>query len=155
MTRGTIGWLLVAAQVLLFVVLLLLPWRAPSVLSIVVGGAIAVAGILLALAAIRRLGSALTPTPVPIQGAGLRTTGAYRYVRHPIYTALLIITLGLLIAFGSRWSWGWGLVMLAFFWVKSRWEDALLREEYGAAWQDWAATTGALVPRPTRGGGRS
>ena len=99
------------------------------------------------LAAFRRLGTALTPTPVPIRGAGLRTGGAYRYVRHPIYSAVLLITLGFLVAMGSPLSWVWGAVMLLFFWAKSRWEDALLREAYGDEWTQWAQTTGALVPR--------
>jgi protein-S-isoprenylcysteine O-methyltransferase Ste14 len=109
-----------------------------------------IGGIVLALAAARGLGSALTATPVPISGAGLRTSGAYGFVRHPIYSALLLATLGLLLAMGSIWSWIWGAVILVFFWTKSRWEDRLLHEEYGAAWATWARTTGALVPRPSR-----
>ncbi len=104
MGRGTVGWLLVALQFVLLLVLILLPWRTPSVLSIVVGLALVVAGALLGLAAGRRLGRALTPTPVPIAGAGLRTDGAYRWVRHPIYSAVLLMVAGYVIAIGSIWS---------------------------------------------------
>lgn len=150
MKRSTVGWALVVAQVLLFVVLALLPWRTPSWPGLVCCGVLVVAGLVLALSAARRLGGALTATPVPIEGAGLRTTGAYRFVRHPIYSALLLITLGLLVGFGTGWSWCWGLVIGLFFWIKSRWEDALLREEYGTQWDAWARTTGALIPRPHR-----
>ena len=150
MKRSTIGWTLVAAQVVLFVVLALLPWRPPTLPSLICCAVLVVAGLALALSAARRLGGALTATPVPIEGAGLRTTGAYRFVRHPIYSALLLVTLGLLVGFGTPWSWAWGLVIVLFFWIKSRWEDTLLHEEYGAPWEAWARTTGGLVPRPHR-----
>jgi protein-S-isoprenylcysteine O-methyltransferase Ste14 len=150
MSRNARGWSLVVIQVLLFVVLLLLPWRAPTVVTLVVGLATAVAGIVVLAASMRRLGQALTATPVPIRQAGLRTSGPYRVVRHPIYSGLLLLTLGLLIAFGSAWSWAWGVVIVGFFWAKSRWEDSLLHEEYGKEWVEWAARTGALIPRPHR-----
>lgn len=147
MTRSRIGWLLVALQFVLLAVLVLLPWRTPTLLSLAVGVPIAAAGIVLGLAASRRLGRALTPTPVPIEGAGLRTDGAYARVRHPIYSAVLLLALGFVIAVGSVWSLGCALVLLVFFIVKSRWEDRLLHAEYGAQWEAWAARTGGLVPR--------
>lgn len=150
MSRTAVGWLLVTVQVIVLVVLLLLPWRAPSPGWLLVGGATCVAGAVLLVASFRRLGSALTPTPVPIAGAGLRTTGPYRLVRHPIYSAVLLLSLGFLLAFGSVWSWAWGLLAVGFFWSKSRWEDRLLRDEYGQEWIQWASMTGAMVPRLRR-----
>jgi len=147
MERRTIGWLLVAVQIVVFVVLAVLPWRSPTVVSMVLAVPCILIGVFLGLWSFQRLGSALTPTPVPISGAGLRTTGPYAWVRHPIYSALLLVTLGFLIAAGSLASWLWGVVIVLFFWVKSRWEDRLLLQEYGSDWQQWAATTGALIPR--------
>jgi protein-S-isoprenylcysteine O-methyltransferase Ste14 len=147
MRTGTLGWLLVGVQFLLLLVLILLPWRSPSVLSIVVGVLLFVAGAILGLAAGRRLGRALTPTPVPVAGAGLRTDGAYRWVRHPIYSAVLLMVGGYVIAIGSVWSAACAVVLLVFFVLKSRWEDGLLRAQYGEEWTAWAARTGALVPR--------
>jgi len=154
MGRGTVGWTLVVAQFALLVVLLALPWRTPSTLSVVVGAVLVASGVTLGLIAGRRLGRALTPTPVPISGAGLRTDGVYRRVRHPIYSAVLLGVLGFVVAVGSAWSLAWGALILLFFWAKSRWEDSLLHEAYGDEWQRWAATTGALVPLPW-GKGRS
>lgn len=147
MNRGTVGWLLVVLQFVLLLVLILLPWRTPSALSIVVGLLLVVAGAILGLVAGRRLGRALTPTPVPIAGAGLRTDGAYRWVRHPIYSAVLLMVLGYVIAIGSIWTAVGAVVLLVFFVLKSRWEDGLLHEQYGDEWAAWAARTGALVPR--------
>jgi len=145
--RIATGWLLVGAQVVLFIVLLLLPWRTPTPLSLLSGVLLVACGIALAIAAMRTLGKALTPTPVPIEGAGLRTSGPYRYVRHPIYSALLLATLGFLIAVGSTWGWAWGVVVVLFFWGKSRWEDSLLQDTYDGEWNEWSTRTGALIPR--------
>jgi protein-S-isoprenylcysteine O-methyltransferase Ste14 len=147
MKRTTIGWTLVVLQFVLLVVLVLLPRRPPLPLPVVVGGLLVAAGVVLGLAAGRRLGAALTPTPVPITGAGLRTSGAYRYVRHPIYSAVLLAVLGYVIALGSGWGWAWAALIGVFFLVKSRWEDRLLHAEYGDEWAEWAARTGAIVPR--------
>ena len=147
MSTRAIGWAWVAAQFAALAVLLLLPWRTPSLVSIVLGAVVAMAGVLLGLATSRALGSAFTPTPVPIRGAGLRMTGVYARVRHPMYGAVLLIVLGLLIAAGSPWGWAWGVALVVFFVLKSRWEDSLLHTAYGSEWEAWANRTGALVPR--------
>ena len=108
MNRSVVGWLLVVVQ---FLLLLGRPAR-PVARAVDPeprrGGAVFAAGAVLGLAAGRRLGRALTPTPVPIAGAGLRIDGAYRYVRHPIYSAVLLMCVGYAIAIGSLWSWIWG-----------------------------------------------
>lgn len=150
MRKGALGWLLVAVQFLLLLVLILLPWRTPSVLSIVVGLVLAVAGVILGVVAGLHLGRALTPTPVPISGAGLRTDGAYRFVRHPIYSAVLLMVAGYVIAIGSVWTVACAVVLLVFLLLKSRWEDGLLHEQYGDEWAAWAEQTGALIPRVPR-----
>ena len=149
-SQRAFGWLLVVLQVVVFVVLALLPWRLPSTLSIIAALPFALIGVWLGARSFIALGNALTPTPVPIAGAGLRTSGPYSRIRHPIYTAVLSVTVAALIAAGSWWSWAWGLVILAFFWGKSRWEDCLLAREYGDAWRAWAAHTGGLIPRRRR-----
>ena len=149
-SKKAIGWLLVGVQIALYVVLILLPWRAPTAVSIILSIPPLILGLTVLVVSFRTLGSALTPNPVPITGAGLRTMGAYAWIRHPIYSAVLCVTLAALIFAGSWWSWLWGVVIVAFFWGKSRWEDRMLAREYGAQWQSWAARTGALIPRRRR-----
>ena len=150
MTRGRIGWSLVALQFVLLIALVLLPHRPPTLLSLAIGVPLIAAGVVLGLLASRTLGRALTPTPVPIAQAGLRTDGVYALVRHPIYSAICLAAAGFVIAVGSWWTLACAVVLVAFFLLKSRWEDSLLREEYGDEWRAWAARTGALVPRVTR-----
>ena len=49
------------------------------------------------LVAIKDLGRNLSPFPRPIKNSNLVTTGIYRFTRHPMYYALIFISLGLFI----------------------------------------------------------
>lgn len=155
MSRHTLGWLLVGVQAVLLVALVLVPHGQTGVARIILGALLITAGVAFGGAAGFRLGSALTPTPVPVPGATLRTDGPYRAVRHPIYSAVLVAAIGFAVAFGSAWTWLIVVLLGLFFWVKSRWEDALLKEAHGPEWELWMSTTGALIPRiPARRGQR-
>lgn len=146
-SRRALGWVLVVLQFALLWLVIAVPHRAPAVASAAIGVLLVAAGVVTALWASRILGSAFTPTPVPIAGAGLRTTGAYRLVRHPIYSAILLAGAGFTLAVGTGWTLLALGVLASFFLAKSRWEDRLLREQYGDEWDAWARTTGALLPR--------
>ena len=153
MPRALTGWLLVCLQVILLVALVVVPRADPNLIRIAIGAVLIILGLLFGIAAGIRLGTALTPTPVPVPGAALRTEGPYRLVRHPIYSAVLLASLGYAIALGSWWTWFVLLLLVLFFWAKSRWEDSLLRQAHGPEWELWMSTTGALVPRlPARRG---
>lgn len=145
--KNVIGWVLVALQFVLLIALVLMPRREPEALWVAVGGLLIGAGAAVGFSAFRALGSALTPTPVPIAGAGLRTEGIYARIRHPIYLAVLLLVFGYVIAFGSWWSFLVAVILVIFFAAKARWEDHLLAETYGSDWAAWASTTGALIPR--------
>ena len=70
----------------------------------------------------------------------------------PVFRWLLVpcvIAVAVDLLRGRSWRRS-ALVIVLFFWIKSRWEDTLLHEEYGAPWEAWARTTGGLVPRPHR-----
>ena len=95
--RGT-GW--VVAQFVLIAlclgaVLVPLDWPARVRTAFaIVGGALAFAGLGVALAAARALGRGLTPFPRPVAGAPLAHAGPYRVVRHPIYAGGLLFFVG-------------------------------------------------------------
>ena len=83
-----------------------------------------------------------------VKNQELATDGPYRFVRHPLYTGNVLLVVGSAIA-GSRW---WGLPLAAvFFWFyyppAIEYEDRKLKRLFGAAWEQWAAGTPALVPR--------
>ena len=135
------------AQVLIAVAFVLSTWSSHGVPAMTVGALVGTMGVILTITALRALGSALTPTPVPREASALQTSGIYRWIRHPIYTGLLTIMLGAVIGAGTGGGALWWIVAVGFFTAKAHWEDRLLHERYGTVWEQWARNTGALLPR--------
>ncbi len=82
-------------------------------------------GTVVAVLAVTRLGAALTAVPAPIEGARLRTDGIYGVVRHPIYSALLLITTGF--ALGTTpWAFVVVALLAAVLELKRRVEEDFL-----------------------------
>ncbi len=154
-TTRLVGWAFVAAQVLLLVALIVLPsgdlWPTPGWLHLT-GTMVIVLGLALVAAASLRLGSSLTPTPIPNDHGSLATTGLYQLVRHPIYTGVLTIVIGLVLPSGSAVTLGVGLATVAFFNAKAKWEEARLVERY-PTYRAYAQTTPRFVPNPRRSQG--
>ena len=80
------------------------------------------------------------------KGHELITSGPYAFVRHPIYTGLLLAFLGSALALGE-WR---GVVALALaagaLWAKLRFEERWMREQFGEEYQSYAKRVPALVP---------
>ncbi len=152
MSPRTTGWLFVVAQAVLLGALILLPsgrdWTVPGWLR-GVGFALVLSGLLLIAAAALRLGGALTPTPVPKDDGSLATGGLYRFMRHPIYSGVLMVVIGLMARSGSWLTITVGIVTMLFFNQKARWEEARLMERY-ADYAAYAAVTPRFVPNPAR-----
>ena len=68
-----------------------------SPLSYLVGVLIIIFAFMILLVAIKDLGSNLSPFPRPLNNSNLVTTGIYRFMRHPIYYALIFISFGVFI----------------------------------------------------------
>ena len=118
------------------------PWRT---VSIVVGTLLGGLGGLLVLSGLFSLGSNLTAVPRPKDDAQMVEHGAYRWVRHPIYSGIILGALGLGFLRGGWLSLLYALVLFFFFDIKSRKEEKWLREKYGdyAAYQQRVAK---LIP---------
>ncbi|MEM7342348.1 MAG: isoprenylcysteine carboxylmethyltransferase family protein [Actinomycetota bacterium] len=148
--RGVVGWVFVGVQAVLLGLLILLPgrddWPTPAAVDTL--GAIAlVLGVVLVAAASLRLGRALTATPVPTRDGELITHGLYRYVRHPIYSGVLLAVVGLTIRSGSLITLAVAVTTVVFFVVKATWEEQRLAERY-EGYAAYAASTPRFVPRP-------
>lgn len=77
-------------------------------------------------------------------------SGPYRFVRHPIYTGMILATLGTALANGKvRGALGVLLVWFGFL-VKSRMEEQFMARTFGLEYEDYRRTTGALFPRIRR-----
>ncbi len=80
------------------------------------------------------------------QGHELVKTGPYRYVRHPIYTGLLLMCLGTAIAVGRIHSWLGLLFLCAGFWIKLKQEESLLLRHFPDEYPAYKKQVKALVP---------
>ncbi|MDE0573451.1 isoprenylcysteine carboxylmethyltransferase family protein [Demequina sp. B12] len=141
-------WLMVGLQGLLFLavaVTAIAPVPGGSWPSSLWGGlALIVAGSLGVLWTGRLLGRSLTPLPAP-NGEGLVVDGAYRWARHPMYSALVVICLGVAVSSGAWTSYTAVAALTVFFMVKSRMEERFLLQAY-EGYRDYASRTGRFLP---------
>ncbi len=147
--RAAIGWAFVALQAVLLTALVVLPgggaWSAPGWLRSV-GFACILAGLGLIAISSLRLGSALTPTPVPTAAGSLQTGGLYRFVRHPIYTGVLLVIGALVVPSGNWATLAVSVLTVAFFYAKSTWEEQRLAERY-PGYAEYRMRTPRFFPR--------
>ena len=90
-----------------------------------------------------------TPAPIaPTQN--LVVTGLYRYVRNPIYVALVAVILGQAVLFGDQRLLLYGaLVFVAFHIFVLAYEEPTLRESFGAEYETYRANVSRWIPRLT------
>jgi len=113
------------------------------------GVGITAAGLLFAIWARLHLGGNWSGTVTMKVGHELVRSGPYRWVRHPIYSGLLLAVLGT--AMERRQVRGFvGLALIhAGFSLKIRREEQFMSTLFGAGYEEYRRTTGALIPRPT------
>jgi protein-S-isoprenylcysteine O-methyltransferase Ste14 len=111
------------------------------------GAAVTLLGLAVTVWARRTLGSNWSGTVTVKKEHELITAGPYRYVRHPIYSGLLLGFLGSSLAWG-QWR---GLLSLgiAAYALARKWriEEQFMTETFGGAYSDYAAHTPAVIPR--------
>ncbi len=149
MNDKTIGYVFVGCQVVLLLALIVPTtgddWVVSGGLRLV-GLAFIIGGLVLVGLASGRLGPALTATPVPNGRGGLRTDGLYRLVRHPIYSGVLLIVIGLVLRSGRWLSVAVGVATISFFHTKAQWEERKLREHF-ADYEAYSKVTPRFLPR--------
>lgn len=100
-------------------------------------------GILLSAITIR---SSLTAVPLPKQNAKLGTSGLYKYVRHPMYSSVLLLSLGIALVSGNGVKYLLVVGLVVLFYYKSVYEEKYLRAKY-AGYQQYAKTVPRFIPR--------
>jgi protein-S-isoprenylcysteine O-methyltransferase Ste14 len=90
-----------------------------------------------------------TPAPMaPTQN--LVVTGLYRYVRNPIYVALVAVILGQAVLFGDQRLLAYGvLVWLAVHAFVLAYEEPVLAQNFGPEYEDFRANVPRWIPRLT------
>ena len=79
-------------------------------------------------------------------GHQLVRTGPYRFLRHPIYTAVLGMHCGTMLVSGEIHALLALMLVTVAYWRKIRLEERVLGETFGAAYDAYRRDTWALVP---------
>lgn len=97
------------------------------------------------------LGKSWSDTPRMMKEQALITSGPYGSIRHPIYTAFLLI-LGSTLFISSNWLIGLCWVGMTILEVISRigFEESLMLEYFGDQYHEYMKKTGRLLPRLIR-----
>ena len=121
-------------------------WLPRSPIPVASGLALEIAGFLMAIWARRCLGRHWSGEITVKLDHELVRTGPYKFVRHPIYSALLMMYLGVAIVSGELHALvGFLLVVVAYL-RKIGLEEANLKRVFGDKYEEYHGQTRALVP---------
>jgi protein-S-isoprenylcysteine O-methyltransferase Ste14 len=154
MTNRLKGNLLVLGQFVLLGLLIFVPSSGLNTgvfsyfLSVLSISSLFVGFVVLGLSALA-LGKSLTPHPIPGKNAELVTDGLYRFVKHPIYSGLILVALALTITGGFFPHILFFVALLFLLNYKAKFEEELLTKTY-AGYADYSKKTGRFVPRLNR-----
>jgi protein-S-isoprenylcysteine O-methyltransferase Ste14 len=112
----------------------------------VAGAMVCVGGLLVTLWARWTLAGNWSSTVTFKKDHELIKTGPYRFVRHPIYTGLLLMSVGVALEHGRLRCWlgpvAWGIGL----WIKLKQEEALMMQYFPDQYPAYRHQVKALVP---------
>ena len=118
-----------------------------QILLTIFSGILAIASVWLGLSAVKTLGKQWNIKAQIIEGHELITTGPYKIVRHPIYSALF----GLLIVTGYSITQLWAFIIaIVLYFIgtifRTRVEEQLLIQHFGDQYEKYKKKVPALIP---------
>lgn len=117
-----------------------------SVALNIIGLDLTVLGLLIAIWARMTLGRNWSGRVTFKENHELIVRGPYAFVRHPIYTAMLLMFLGTAFAIGTGAALLAVPILFLSFWIKYRQEEALMFEHFGDSYRDYMKRVKAIVP---------
>jgi protein-S-isoprenylcysteine O-methyltransferase Ste14 len=111
-----------------------------------VGAVLFVIGGLFFTAGVVVLGRNLTPLPQPRPGAGLVCHGIYARVRHPLYSSVMLASLGWALFWQSWPALLVALALIPFFHAKAQREERWLGERF-PDYADYAQRVPRFIPK--------
>ncbi len=135
--RGSRGEWWVVAQTVLLIAAGVAPPAGPQLVprtpvttfATLVAG---VCGLLILAAGVRALGRSLTVLPRPREDAEFVQSGVYRWVRHPIYSGVIVLVASWASYRGSLLHVALAVVIAVFFAVKAQREEHWLLQRFPA-----------------------
>lgn len=126
-------YILVGLQILLFIAVLWdwksLRFNSPA-LFIGIGAMMVISGAFIVLGSLLQLNTNLSVFPTPKVNSSLIDTGLYKWVRHPIYSGILIGFLGYALFTHSGYRIIITILLLILFYFKSSYEEQKLSQKF-------------------------
>ncbi len=113
----------------------------------VFGDILVLCGLAVALWSRKTLGGNWSGSVVFKENHELVTSGPYRYVRHPIYSGMLLMLIGTVLASASAMLLFVWAVSFVTLWLKSREEEKLMARHFPSQYPAYLSRTKALIPR--------
>lgn len=104
------------------------------------------AGIAMIVISMLQLNKNLSPFPTPKQDGQLVITGLFHYVRHPIYSGILMTMFFLAIFYDSGYKLAITILMTVLFYYKSGFEEFELEKKF-PKYRSYKAGTGRFYPK--------
>jgi protein-S-isoprenylcysteine O-methyltransferase Ste14 len=121
-----------------------LPVHSPYLMP--VGVVIEAAGIVLAISSRRHLGRNWSAAVRIGEGHELIRSGPYQRLRHPIYTGVIFMVLGIAIASAQNHALLALAILFAAYIRKTGLEEDILEKQFGAAYDDYRKHSWRLIP---------
>ena len=103
-------------------------------------------GILILFLAILQLNRNLSPFPTPKSGGKFVQNGLYKYIRHPIYTGILVCLAGYAVFSASGFRFLVCLCLYVLFSMKIVYEEKLLLKKF-SEYEKYRDKTGKFFPK--------
>lgn len=113
----------------------------------ILGVVLIAAGLGFAIWARACLGGNWSGTVTVKVGHELVCTGPYKWVRHPIYSGIILALLGTALGIGETRGFVSVVLLYVGFKIKSRLEERAMRGVFGAEYEQYSNRTGAIIPR--------
>jgi len=110
------------------------------------GLAICLVGLAIIAWALRTMGKVMQVSPEPKAEGHLITGGVYRWLRHPMYTGMTLIVIGLSMRRPTTWTVVAGVALVVMLHFKARYEERMLAARYADYDAYRKGTFGILLP---------
>lgn len=124
-----------------------------TLIDIIISGAlrktglvISIIGVLVFIISLLQLNKNLSPFPTPKSNSLLIQSGLYKYIRHPIYTGILLSFGGYSFYSVSLYRMIITILLLLLFIIKSAYEEKKLIEKF-SGYHTYKAKTGRFFPK--------
>jgi protein-S-isoprenylcysteine O-methyltransferase Ste14 len=157
LTKQGPGWIIWRVAVALFVILFIrlnksgalsfFRFSFQSLFSFVIPGSVlTVLGLFGAIWARINLGRNWSGYVTYKEGQTLVTTGPYRYVRHPIYTSMILMFIGTILYYGSPFVSIFFAILAITFLLRIGKEEEIMIQLFGERYKEYMKRTKRLIP---------